>query len=181
MKDFFLRFFKIGSIALTAFFAIGSITAVLRPLVHSQATGSVPSGIVGPAGPAGSQGPAGVNAFGSPNARTLVSGTALQCTDTTKPCVFSITISSTASLSLTTGATNTAVCVEGITSGIGSSGGTIIGTHTNQNTGTLSITLALNQTIANSCYIHVPVNGWAAVRTTSGTVTISNVSDQSVG
>lgn len=138
------------------------------------------TGATGPAGSAGATGPAGAtggfSAYGQPTARTFALGTAYQCTDNTRPCILTVTLASTAALSLTAGATNQADLVLGTSSGIASSGGTRIAQYSNSLTGTLVIGLAIN-TNSNVTYtLNMPAAGFMAIRQTSGTVSIVNSS-----
>lgn len=132
-----------------------------------------PTGATGPAGPTG-----GFTAYGQPTTRTFALATAYQCTDTTKPCVFTITLTSTANLTLTAGTSNTADIVVGTTAGIASSGGVTIAKYSNTLTGTLVVGLALNTNSNASYTINMPAAGYMAIRQTSGTVTVVNSSTE---
>lgn len=136
-----------------------------------------PTGATGPTGSAGPTGPTGgFSAYSQPSARTFALATAYQCTDNTKPCILTVTLTSTASLSLSGGTTNTADVVIGTTSGIATSGGTRIAQYSNSLTGTLTLTLAAN-TASNATYtVNMPASGFFAIRGTSGTVTVVNSS-----
>lgn len=120
-------------------------------------------------------------AVGYPTTRTVALATAYQCTTNTKPCIFTVTVTSTASLSLTAGTTNQADILVGSTNGVATGTGTVIAKYSNSMTGTLVVGLGVN-TIANATYtVAVPTGGYVAVRQTSGTVTIVSAYDQSSG
>lgn len=148
-------------------------------LLGPSSTG--PKGVVGSTGSTGPQGVAGVNAFGIPNVRTLSLATAYQATDITKPAIVTVNLSSTASISLSGGTTNTASIVIGSTNAVASGTGTVICAYANSNTGTLTIGLGLNTVQTGPCSFALPTGWFWAVRQTAGTVTISSAFDQSVG
>ena len=139
------------------------------------------NGTNGTNGANGTNGLPGVNAFGYPNARTVALATAYQCSDPTKPGIFTITLTSTASLSLGGGTTNTADVLVGNSSTIATTGGSAVGKYSNTITGTLVVGLGIN-TVANTTYtVFVPAGGYVAVRQTGGTVSVVSAFDQSVG
>lgn len=117
---------------------------------------------------------------GTPNSVSLSAGTAVQATDPTKGDDVEITITSTANFSLTGGTTNSAVVVIGPTSAIGTSGGTIVGNYSNSITGTIAIGLNMNSVQTTTYHAELPAGWYVAVRQTSGTVTISSATDQTV-
>lgn len=149
------------------------------------ATGSAGStgstGATGPTGATGSIGPTGATggftAYSQPSSRTFVMATAYQCADNTKPCILTLTLTSTASFSLLSGVTNTADVVIGTTSGIATTGGVVIGKYSNSLVATLAIGIAVS-TVANTSYtLNMPAGGFMAVRNTgTGTVTVVNSS-----
>lgn len=142
------------------------------------------TGLAGPQGPAGAtgpQGPAGVNAFGMPTARTMALATAYQCTDTSKPCVIKLTLRSTASLTLSAGATNTANILIGATSAVATGTGTIVDQYENSLTGALIVGLGVN-TAANAGYtLVIPAGAFFAVLQTGGSVSVVRAVEQVVG
>lgn len=170
--------------------ATGS-TGSIGPTGSTGATGSQGSagtagsqgqtGNTGAQGSTGATGAAGVNAFGAPNTRTLSLATAYQATDNTKPSIVTINLSSTATISLTSGATNTASILIGSTNGVASGTGTVMCQYSNSNTGSLTIGLNLSTISTLTCTLALPVGWYFAVRQTAGTVTISSAFDQSVG
>lgn len=119
-------------------------------------------------------------AVGSPNSRSLSLATAYQCTSTTVPCVVTINISSTASITLTTGTTNSAVVTVGSTTGVATGTGTNICSYTNSQTGTLVVGANLSTVSTTSCVSLLPAGWYFAVRQTAGTVSITSAFDQSV-
>lgn len=119
--------------------------------------------------------------MGTPNSRTLSLATAYQATDPTKIAIFTITLTSTANFSLSGGTTNSATIVIGPTSGVAGGTGTIINTYSNSVTGTIAVGLNMNSAQTTSYTINLPAGWYIAVRQTSGSVSISNAFDQSVG
>lgn len=152
------------------------------------ATGSPgPKGDTGSQGPqgatgaTGAQGPAGINAFGTPTARSIAAATAYQATDPTKPAIVSINLTSTASISLTGGTSNAAQVIIGATNAVASGTGTVIGLYSNTNTGALTIGLALSTISAVPVTFTLPAGWFFAFRITSGAVTATSAFDQAVG
>lgn len=135
------------------------------------------NGTNGATGATGATG--GFTAYGQPATRTFALATAYQCSDNTKPCLLTVTLTSTASITLTAGTTNTADVVIGTTSGIATSGGTRIAQYSNSLTGSLVVGANIN-TASNSTYtISMPAGGFFAMRQTAGTggaVTVVNSS-----
>lgn len=126
-------------------------------------------------------GVAGVNALGSPTTRTLSLATAYQCTDNTKPCIATINLQSTATISLSGGATNTGNALIGSTNGVATGTGSILCVHGNSNTGALTIGLNLSTIATTQCTMPVPTGWYFSVRQIAGTVSILSAFDQSVG
>lgn len=120
-------------------------------------------------------------AFGAPNSRTLASGTAYQATDSTKAAVVAVNLTSTASLTLSGGTTNSADIVIGPTSAVAAGAGSAVGKYSNSNTGGLTIGLNLNTVSASGYAFALPAGWWFAVRVTSGAVAIVNAFDQAAG
>lgn len=120
-------------------------------------------------------------AFGSPNSRSISLGMAYQATTSTKPAVVTVNLSSTAGLTLTAGATNTADIVIGPTNGVAGGTGTVIGRYSNSLTGTLVVGLAVNTAAASPITFALPTGWFWAIRQTSGTITIVSCYDQSLG
>lgn len=166
-----------------SFTNVGTPTAAVLNITIPRgdvgATGA--TGSAGTNGTNGTNGAAGVNSFGAPNARTLSLATAYQATDNTKPAVITINLTSTASISLTGGTTNTADVVMGTTTGVASGTGTQICKYANTNTGALTIGLNLSTVSAATCTFALRAGDYFAIRTTAGTVTITSAYDQAVG
>jgi len=118
--------------------------------------------------------------YGTPSARTLTLGTAYQASDNTKAAVITVSPQCGATLSLTTGQTCTMQARIGV-SGLTCSSGTIVGTWTNGNTGSLSIGLNLTQTIGSPGDIKLPTGAYFVLCQVSGTITLNQVVDQSAG
>jgi len=118
---------------------------------------------------------------GAPVARTVALGTAYQPSAPTRATWVTITLTSTASLSLTGGSTNTADIVMGPTAAIATTGGNAVGRYSNTNTGALTIGLALSTVATNSFTIAVPAGWYYAVRPVAGTVSVVSAFEQPLG
>lgn len=138
-------------------------------------------GPAGAAGATGATGSAGVNSFGSPTTRTLSLATAYQATNTAKPAIVTVNITSTANLSLSGGTTNSATVLIGSTNAVASGTGTIMCPYSNSSTGSLTIGLNTNTISTLSCTVALPTGWYFAIRQTAGTVTITSAFDQQVG
>lgn len=145
---------------------------------HLNWNGNLPGG--GPV--CGSSGPAQTApAIGSPTSRSLSLSTAFQSTDTSKGSLVSLNLTSTAALTLATGQTHTADIVIGPTNAVASGTGTVVGRYSNSLTGTLVVGLAINTNSIAPVSFVLPAGWFAAVRQTSGTVTIVSAYDQAIG
>lgn len=158
-------------------------------------TGSIPAGTITPnadtvSGAVGTSisysredhaHPIAVLPLGSPTARTLSLATAYQATNTAKPAVVTINLSSSAGISIGGGTTNMADIVIGATNGVAGGTGTAIGKYANSNTGTLTIGLNIATVQAGPCTFVLPTGWFFAVRQTAGTITITSAYDQAVG
>ncbi len=145
---------------------------------HLNWNGNLPGG--GPV--CGSSGPADTPpAFGSPTSRSLSLGTAYQASDPTKPAFVTITLASTASLTLSGGTSNTAQIVIGSTNAVASGTGSTVGGYANSQTGGVVVGVSLNANSTISETIALPAGWYFAIRQTAGTVSISSAFDQSVG
>lgn len=120
-------------------------------------------------------------AIGSPNSNTLSLATAYQATNTAKGAAVNVNLTSTASISLSGGATNTAIIYIGSTNAVASGTGTQICNYSNSNTGSLTIGLNLSTISAVSCHFDLPIGWYYAIRQTAGTVSIVSAFDQSIG
>lgn len=157
-------------------------TPVIGPAGASGPTGSAgTNGTNGTNGAAGATGPAGPSTIGTPNVRSLSLATAYQCTDTTKPCIATVNVTSTASFSLSGGTTNSADILMGSTSGVSSGTGTVMCKYSNSVTGTIAVGLNMNSVSAQTCVMDLPAGWFLAIRQISGTVSITSAFDQSVG
>lgn len=92
-----------------------------------------------------------------------------------------VNLTSTATISLSGGTTNTADIVIGSTNGVAGGTGTQIGKYANTNTGALTIGLNLSTVSAVSYSFMLPAGWYFAVRQTGGTITITSAFDQSLG
>lgn len=139
-------------------------------------------GAQGVPGATGSTGPAGPSAFGAPTVRTVALATSYQCTATTKPCVFTITLQALSTISLTGTNNNEGVITIGATSAVSSGTGTNIAAYKNNLGGGLVVGLNLNITQAQAYTIAVPAGWYLAVRQTLGTaLQVTSAYDQQVG
>lgn len=127
------------------------------------------------------RGDAGPSTIAAPTSRTTALATAYQATNPAKPAKVTVNLTSTANLSLSGGATNSADIVIGPTSAVASGTGTVIAKYSNSSTGTLTIGLNTNAGAANPMVFDLPANYYWAVRTTSGTVSIVSAFDQQLG
>jgi hypothetical protein len=154
------------------------LTGTAGPTGAVGATGS--QGATGATGPQGATGANGVFQFGYPQSRTLALATAYQAVNSSKGAIETITLECPAALSLTGGTTCTGQVIVGSTSGVATGTGTVVATYKNQNTGTLTIGLALTQTYDEVINVFVPAGGYFAVlQTSSGTsLSIVNAVDQ---
>lgn len=119
--------------------------------------------------------------IGAPNSRSLSLATAYQATDPTKAALVTITISSTASLSLSGGETQTAAIVIGPTAAVAGGTGTTIAGVRNSLTGTVVVGVSLTSGQNVPATIALPAGWYFAVRQASGTITIASAYDQPVG
>jgi len=122
-----------------------------------------------------------LNAIGVPNTRTLALATAYQATNPAKPSIWTVNITSDATMSLSGGTTNTANVVIGSTNAVASGTGTAIGKYKNANTGALTIGLSLVQTAMNAITVALPAGWYIAIRQITGTVSIDSAFDQAMG
>lgn len=118
--------------------------------------------------------------IGSPSSRSVSLSTAYQATTNTKPAFVTLNLSSTASLSIAGGSTNTATVLIGSTSGVASGSGTTIATYTNSLTGTLVVGLAVNTNSVQTVSFALPQGWYFAVIQSSGTVSVTSAFDQSL-
>lgn len=142
---------------------------------HLNWNGNLPAG--GPV--CGTSGAA--PAIGTPNTLSMSLATAYQATNSAKPAFVTITLSSSAQLTISGGQTQTAQIVIGSTSAVASGTGTAIGTSSNSQTGTVVVGVALTAGMTGTTTIALPAGWYFAVRQTSGTVSIASAFDQSIG
>lgn len=180
-----------GANGAAATIAVGTVTPLSpgsSPTVTNAGTSAAAifnfglvTGNTGATGATGATGPAGPAVIGSPNTRSFSAATAYQATDTTKPAFVTMSLTSTAALSISGGTTNTAGVFIGSTSGVATSGGTEVCRHGNSNTGTLTVGLNLSTISTTPCGFAIPTGWFWAFRVSSGTVTSVTGSDQSIG
>lgn len=139
------------------------------------------TGGIGQTGPQGNPGVAGVNSFSAPSTFSVAASTAYQSADPTKPAIATVTLSSSATISLAGGTTNTAAVYVGSTSAVATTGGTQVCGYTNSNTGALTIGLNLATVATQPCTFTLPTGYYFAYRTSSGTVTATNAVVAAVG
>jgi hypothetical protein len=155
------------------------------PTGAAGATGAQgPTGAQGVQGPKGDKGDPGTPApafnFGDPVSRTLTVSTAYQANDPAKAAIITVSPQCTAAITLTTGSTCTIQARVG-TVGLTCSTGTVVAQWTNGNTGTLTVGLALNQTVGSPGDIKVGIGRYFILCATSGTFTFAAAVDQSAG
>lgn len=130
-------------------------------------------GDTGATGPQGAPGtPAPVFNFGLPAARTLALTTPYQATNPAKPAIVTVSPSCTASLTLSGGGTCSMQARIGAAP-LTCTSGTVVATWTNGNTGTLSVGLAMNQTVGAPYGINLPTGASFILCPTSGTFTVT--------
>lgn len=140
-----------------------------------------PPGPQGPIGLTGATGPQGPGAIGAPTSRSLNLSTAYQATDPSKPAVLTVNITSTATLTISGGQTNSAEVLIGSTTAVASGTGSAVGRYSNALTGTVLIGVSLDTTQLESFSFALPAGWYFAVRQTAGTVTITSAFDQPIG
>lgn len=119
--------------------------------------------------------------FGTPTTRSVSLATAYQATNSAKPSVVTITVTSTATFSLSGGTTNTASILIGSTSGVATGTGSVVGSYTNSVTGTIAVGLNMSSQSQQTYTLVLPAGWFFAVRQTGGTVSVSSAFDQSIG
>lgn len=117
---------------------------------------------------------------GSPTSRTMAFATAYQATTTTHPAFVTINLTSTASLTISGGVTNTATVYMGSTSGVASGTGTAICSYSNSNTGTLVVGVSISTISTTPCSFALPAGGYFAVVLNSGSVSVTSAFDESL-
>lgn len=118
---------------------------------------------------------------GSPNTRTLSLATAYQCTTSTKACVLTVNLTSTATLTLGGGATITGEVRVGSANTVASgASGTPVGLYRNSLTGTLVVGITINTDSYNTITVVVPANNYFAIRATAGSMTVVSAYDQQI-
>jgi hypothetical protein len=179
----------------------GTLQAWLASLKGAAgADGKDGASIVGPAGPqglpgigtkgdkgdtgaTGAQGNPGTPAptfnFGLPASRTLVLTTPYQAANPAKPAIVTVSPVCTASLTLSGGGTCTMQARIGVAP-LTCASGTVVATWSNGNTGTLSVGLAMNQTIGSPYGINLPTGASFILCPNAGTFTVT-ASEQSAG
>ncbi len=152
-------------------------TGAQGPQGTTGATGA--TGSQGPTGATGAQGVAGVNAIGTPNARSLSLATAYQATNTAKPAFVTVVLECIVTVGIGSPQANTVELIIGSTNAVASGTGTLADAFRSD----LSVTLiSLGWTGRQSVRANLPTGWYFAVRRTAGTgCTISSALDQAVG
>lgn len=119
---------------------------------------------------------------GNPTGRTLVLATAYQANDNTKAAIITITVGSSATLSLTAGTTISGEVRIGTANTVATgASGSAVGNYKNSLTGTLVIGLALSTESQQTFTIVLPIGGYFAVRQTAGSgLTIISAFEQTL-
>lgn len=119
---------------------------------------------------------------GAPTSRSLSLGTAYQAIDNTKPSEITITLTSTAALTLGGGSTFEADLIIGSTSAVASGTGTVVGKYKNSLTGTLVVGLAINNAQTTMHKLSLPAGWYFAIRQITGTgISVVSAYDQAIG
>lgn len=105
---------------------------------------------------------------GMPTARMLALATAYQALDPIKAALVSLTLTSTAALSLAGGTTITGDVVVGASSAVAAGTGTIVAKYKNSLTGTLTIGLNIQTDSAQTINFLLPPGAFFAIRQTAG-------------
>lgn len=122
-----------------------------------------------------------VFSIGAPTSKSPTFAAALQATNSAKPAIVTLNWTSTATISLSGGSTNSATVGIGSTSALAITGATVVCSHTNSNTGALTIGLSLNTIMATTCTFPLPAGWYWSPKLVAGTVTLSSAYDQSAG
>lgn len=118
----------------------------------------------------------------APVSRSISLGTAYQANTNTKPAVLTITLTSSAALTLGGGSTFAADLVVGPTNAVAGGTGFVLASYLNSLTGTLVIGVAINNGQTVSYSLPLPTGWWFAVRQTAGTgISVASAYDQSLG
>lgn len=118
---------------------------------------------------------------GSPITRAMALGTAYQCTNTARPCIFSITLQSQALVSAGLNVTSEAAITIGPTSGVATGTGINIQWFKNNMGAGLGLSLQVNKLDASGYTVIIPAGWYIAVRQTSGSgVQVVSAFDQSL-
>lgn len=124
-------------------------------------------------------------ALGPPNPRTLTFGTAAQATDPTKAALVTVNLSSQASISLldsTQALQRAEVYIAATAAGVTGATGSRMAVPQNLQSGTLVVTLVINQTISQQVTLFLPIGWFFGVRQITGTnFTVASSFDQSIG
>lgn len=159
-----------GSPGTAATVAVGTVTT---GAAGSSATvtngGTTSAAVLNFTIPRGNTGANGTVSYGAPSSRTVALATAYQCTDTTKPCILTLTLQANSSISLSGTSNNEGNIVIGSTNAVTSGTGTAVATYRNQLGGTLVIGLNITSNQSNTYSVFLPAGWYFAVRQTSGT------------
>ena len=118
--------------------------------------------------------------LGAPISRTFSLATAYQCTDTTKPCTFVVSLQATSAVTLASpGVNNEAQVVIGTTTDVVNGTGTVMADWKNNVSAGLVVGVTVSNTQAGPITIDVPAGYYYAIRQTAGTgVTILRAREQ---
>jgi hypothetical protein len=125
--------------------------------------------------------PAAFGGIGSPSTRSLSQNTAYQATNSSLGAIEIITISSSAAVTISGGATNTANILVGTTSGVATGTGTTVASYSNSMTGTLVVGVSVTNGSNTTFSIFVPAGQYFSINSGSGSVSIVSVIEQSIG
>lgn len=143
------------------------------PRIATLGTGlSYSSGVISASAPAFD--------YGYPAVRSLSLSTSYQASNPAKAAIIKVSPACTASLSLAVGGTCT-LQARVHNAPVTCSTGVIDSTWTNENTGTLTIGLGLNQRIGGPGDIQLPIGGYFILCPVSGTFTIVTATERTAG
>lgn len=119
---------------------------------------------------------------GAPNSRSLSLATAYQATDNSKSSLVTVTLTSSAALTLSGGTTITGTLVIGSTNAVASGTGNVVCNYSNGLTGTVVLGVNMGNVQTASYSVMLPAGWYFAVRQTAGTgLSIVSAFDQALG
>lgn len=117
---------------------------------------------------------------GAPTSRSVSIATAYQATDTSKPAIVTVTVDSTATLTLTGGTTNAGEIRIGSTNAVATGGGMLLAPYSHALTGTVVVGVSMSIPKPQTYTFVLPAGWYFAVRQTAGTISITSAFDQAL-